>query len=74
MNYQGLFLFAYSKEGEFIMSLVTMVLLGLAVYICAYSLLDRICKCIEVSCAAKANAEAFKEYLLEKGDMSEDGR
>ena len=48
------------------MSLVTMVLLGLAVYICVYSLLDRICKCIEVSCAAKANAEAFKEYLLEK--------
>lgn len=60
------------------MSLVITVLLGLAVYICAYSLLDRICECIEVSCAAKANAKAnaevFKEYLLEKGDMSEDGR
>ena len=49
------------------MQFIQIIIFGVLIYICVYSIIDRICKCLELRALSKHLSEDSVDKILEKG-------
>lgn len=61
--------FKEKKQEDFMdfMQFIQIIIFGVLIYVCVYSIVDRICKCLELRGLSKHLSEDSVDKILEKG-------